>query len=139
MDTVHQKWFRGIVLFSVVYLVVGFGFAELAGKSATTQMRDFWRRAAWAVSAVAYLGHIGYEHFRLHGVPRAAALHTSSAAAIASFGLAVSANIHAQFVTSSNPTMLALSLVLWPLLTMIPAFAIAFIITSGLARWWRKS
>ena len=138
MNTVHEKWFQGVVLLSAVYLVVGFGFGEFANLSATIQIRNFWRLAAWAVSAVAYLAHIWYEHFRLHSSPRATAIHTSSSAAVASFGLAVAANVHAQFVTSNNPTMLALSLALWPLLTLIPAFAVAFIIASGLKRWWRK-
>ena len=135
----QQKWFRGILLLAVVYLVVGFGFAALGNSSATIQMRDFWRLAAWVVSAVVYLAHIWYEHFRLRNSPRTTALHTSSAAAIASFGLAVAANIHAQFVSSSNPTMLALSLVLWPLLTIVPAFGVAFIFASGLARWRKRS
>jgi hypothetical protein len=139
MNTMKQKWFRAILLLAVAYLIVGFGFATIGNTSATVEMRNLWRLAAWVVSAVAYLAHIWYEQFRLQNSPRTTALHTSSAAATASFGLAVSANIHAQFVSSSNPTMLALSLVLWPLLTMIPAFVVAFVIALGLARWRKKS
>ena len=139
MITNERKWFRAILTFAVVYLVVGFGFAALGNSSATIQIRNFWRLAAWVVSAVAYLAHIWYEHFRLQNSPRTTALHTSSAAAIASFGLAVSANIHAQFVSSSNPTMLALSLVLWPLMTLVPAFGVAFILALGLVRWRKKN
>jgi hypothetical protein len=119
--------------------VIGFGFAEIGNNALTTQMHHFWRIAAWVVSFGAFLSHIWYEHSRFHSKPRISAFRTSVAAAIASFGLAVAANIHALFVKSSNPTMLALSLVLWPLLTIVPAYVVAFIIASGLTRWWRKS
>jgi hypothetical protein len=128
MNALRKKSFQTVLLLATFYLVIGIVF----------QGRQFWRLTAWAVSVVAYLGHIWYEHFRLHSDPRITAFHTSSAAAIASFGLAVAANIHAQFAPSSNLVMLALALVLWPLLTMLPAFGVAFIIASGLARWWRN-
>jgi len=115
-----------MLLVAGLYLIVGFGFAELGKNAPSIQIQRFWRLAAWAVSFVAYLAHIWYEHFRFHNTARTTALHTSLPAAIASFGLAVGANIHAQFVISPNPTMLALSLVLWPALTMVPAFGSRF-------------
>jgi hypothetical protein len=135
MDAIHQKWFRVVLILAAVYLVVGFGFAEIGNNASSSQIQRFWRIAAWVVSFVAYLTHFWYEHFRFHSPARTTAFHTSLAAGIASFGLAVAANIHAQFVTSSSPIMLALSLVLWPLLTMVPAFGVAFIIAAGLTRW----
>jgi hypothetical protein len=139
MNTTRPKWLMGIALLAAVYLVVGFGFAGLAGRSATVQMRDFWRITAWAVSGAAFLVHLWYEHFRLHSPPRTTALHTSSAAAVASFGLAGAANIHAHFVSSTNPTMIMLAIVLWPLLTMAAAFAVAFIIAFGVTALGKKS
>jgi hypothetical protein len=139
MDTVPQHWFRVVLIVAAAYLIIGFGFADIGNNASSSQIQRFWRVAAWGVSFVVFVAHIRYEHSKFHNAAPTTALHASLAAAIASFGLAVSANIHAQFVTSGNPTMLALSLLLWPILTMVPAFGVAFIIASGLARWWKKT
>jgi len=133
----HQKWLRVALLFGIVYLVVGVGFAELAKTSASDQMRVTWRLAAWLVSAAAFAVHIWYEHIRLCNSPRTSALHVSLAAAVGAFALAVSANIHAHVTASGNPTLLALALVLWPVLTGVPAFLVALATTALLARWRR--
>ncbi|MFZ0282863.1 MAG: hypothetical protein WAL29_14520 [Bacteroidales bacterium] len=97
-----------------------------------------WRLAAWLTCALLFAGHIWYEYFRYRNSPLKTALYTSSAAALGAFGLAVAANIHAQFVISANQILLALSLILWPVLTAVPAFIIVFIITSILQRFHKR-
>jgi phosphate/sulfate permease len=101
-------------------------------------MVTIWRLAAWLTSAVLFTGHIWYEHYRFNYSPRKTSLHTSSAAAVGAFGLALTANIHAQFVSSANQILLALSLVIWPILTAVPAFIVAFAITSVLKHYHKK-
>lgn len=97
-----------------------------------------WRLAAWLTSAVIFTCHILYEHYRFNHSCHKTALYVSSAAGIGAFGLAVAANIHAQFVSSANTLLLALSLVIWPILTIIPAFIVAFVLASFLQHFIKK-
>ena len=110
-----------MVILGVVYAFVGIVFAMPASHV------KVWRLAAWVVSAFAYMAHICYERFRLRNSPRSAALHVALAVALASFGLAVGANIHSLSVgsTSEHRRLLLLALALWPILTALPAFLVA--------------
>jgi hypothetical protein len=80
------------------------------------------------VSGLLYGGHIVYERIRLRQAPARAAFHVALAAAIGAFGLAVAANIHSLFVetTSTHRLLLRLSLAIWPVMTALPAFVVAF-------------
>lgn len=121
----NKRWLWALIFFGTVYLVVGITFAELG-----------WRLPAWLVSAAAFAAHIGYEHFRLRNSPRPAAFHASAAAALGAFGLAVAANIHELWTNPGNHRpLLLLALVLWPVLTVLPAFMVALAAAARLARW----
>jgi hypothetical protein len=52
--------------------------------------------------------------------------------ALGGFLLAVAANIHSIGVSESNHRLLALALIIWPVMTGIPAFAVALISAAGL-------
>ncbi len=108
---------------ALMYLAAGIALGELAGRATTAEMRETWRRAAWLISAVAFGAHIAYEHFRLRSDSRHSALHVAVAAALATFGLAVAANLHEQ-PDSQRVRMLA-SLVIWPVMVGLPAFIVA--------------
>lgn len=96
-----------------------------------------WRLASFIVSAVAFALHIGYEHFRIGSKPLTVGLRTALAVALGAFGLAVAANIHALGVPNSSRGLLVLALVIWPLMTGMPAFVIAMISAAGLG-WLRR-
>jgi hypothetical protein len=130
----HQEWLRAAILVGALYLVVGVAFAALAGRSGSNQMRVAWRLAAWVISAAAFAAHIGHERVRLRSSHRTTALHSSLAVALGAFGLAVAANVHAQ-AASSHPhsRALALALVVWPVVTALPAFVIALAASAVLA------
>ena len=113
------------LLASLTYLAAGIALGELAGRATTTEMRDTWRRAAWLISAIAFGAHIAYERFRLRSDSKHSALHVAAAAALATFGLAVAANLHDQ-PDSQRVRMLA-SLVIWPVMVAIPAFLVALV------------
>ncbi|MFA5835297.1 MAG: hypothetical protein WDA22_17590 [Bacteroidota bacterium] len=51
-----------------------------------------------------------------------------------SFGLAVAANVHELLATPNYRPSLALALVLWPIITAVPAFMVAFAAAAGLGR-----
>jgi len=136
----HQRWLRAVILLGVVYLVAGITSATLAGRAASNQMRVTWRLAAWAISAAAFAAHIGYEHVRLRSSPGTTALHASLAVALGAFALAVAAVVHAVHsqTASSHQHRLALALIVWPVLTALPAFVVALAAAAGLARARRK-
>ena len=120
-----------MILFAVVYLVVGVAFPN---PSASNKTQFIWRLSAWLICAVAFAIHIGLEHFRLRNSPLRTALHASLAVALGAFGLAGAANIHALKTGTGNHRLLALALVIWPLITGVPAFVVALIAASGLTR-----
>jgi hypothetical protein len=106
-----------------LYFVVGFVLAL-----PSSHVRG-WRLAAWIISGVVYAVHIGYEHFRLSSSAGATALHAAMAVALGAFLLAVGATVHAVMVASHAPYWrFLLALVLWPIITAVPAFLVALCI-----------
>ena len=125
-------WLPAVLLVGVVYLVVGLASSSLAGQAASHQMRVAWRLTAWMISAAAFAAHIAYEQLWLRSSPRTTASHASWAVALGAFGLAVAASIHARAVSSYQHSY-ALALLLWPVLTAVPAFLVALAAAAGLA------
>ena len=117
--------------------LLGIGFGALAGGSASNQMRITWRLAAWLTSAAAFAAHIWYEVFRLRNSPLTAALHAALASALGALGLAVAANLHAHWAAVGSQRLLAIALAVWPAMTAVPAFVVAFAMAAGLARMRR--
>jgi len=132
---IWHGWMGRVLLAGTVYSIVGIGFAPLVTPSVF-----FWRLAAWVVSAVVYAVHIGYEHFRLRSSARLAALHVALGAAVGAFGLAAGATVHSLQTGTGNTRLLRIALLVWPVITSIPAFMIAFAASSLLARTprWRS-
>jgi hypothetical protein len=126
---------RTVLLLGVVYFVAGMLFGALAGQAASQQLRVAWRWTAWIVSAAAFGAHIAYEQVRLSSSPKVTAMHVALGAALGAFGLAVAANVHA-LTASVHPTspLLALSMLIWPVMTALPAFVVAFVSAILLAR-----
>lgn len=133
MDTPSRlRWLRAMLFVGVVYLAAGIVFGTLAGQATSNQMRVTWRLAAWGISAVAFAVHIAYEQIRLRSSPGTTALHAALAPAVGAFGLAVAANVHAQAASVHQPGH-TLALVLWPVITAVPAFVVALAAAAGLA------
>ena len=126
----RQSWVRTAVFLGIGYAVVGILFAVPAPHV------QAWRLAAWVVSAIGYAAHIAYERFRLKNSPGSAALHVAFAVGLGAFGLAVGANIHSLSAGSTNQhrPLLLLSLGIWPVITALPAFLVAFATNMGLTR-----
>jgi uncharacterized protein (DUF486 family) len=134
----RRRWLCTVLIIGAIYCLDGIVFGMFAGWSESQTAVIIWRMAAWLTCAVLFAGHIWYEHYRFHNSPLKTAVLTSSAAAVGAFGLAMAANIHAQFVSTANQLLLALSLVLWPILTAVPAFIVAFVITSVLQHFHKR-
>ncbi len=123
-------WFAWALLAGTLYLMVGVGSAALSLPSVF-----FWRLAAWIVSAVVYSAHIGYEQFRIGSSPRSTALHVAFGAAIGAFGLAATAIFHSWLTGTGNLRLLRIALLIWPLITGVPAFVVALVLTAVLSRF----
>jgi hypothetical protein len=59
-------------------------------------------------------------------------MHASIAAALGAGALAVAANLHKWMAGSSYRPSIAIALVAWPLLTLVPAFFVAIIVAAVL-------
>ena len=128
----RKPWIPITLIVGAVYCLIGFSFGVFASWSKSFQLVVAWRVASFVVSAIVFALHIGYEHFRFRHRAVSVALHTSLAVALGAFGLAVIANVHAFGVAQANHRMLALSLIIWPLMTGLPAFLVALITAAGL-------
>ena len=118
-----RRWLVVAAAVAIVYPVVGVGFAVLSATSVAMRLPGRW--AAWLACAAAFAVHLAYEHFKLRSAPLRAALHVSAAVAVGALLLAL-------WVTSHSFAPQAL--VLFPLITAVPAFIAAFIVSSLLAR-----
>ena len=110
-----------MLLFGVAYFLIGRVFAVPANHVRA------WRFAAWVVSGAVYAAHIGYEHLRLRHPPRLMASHAALAVALGAFALAVAGMLHSLSTGSAIRPSWLLALVLWPAITAIPAFLVAFV------------
>jgi hypothetical protein len=133
-DAARDPWNGTVLLAGGAYLVVGLVTAALAKSAPSHQLVVAWRLAAWVASAIVFTTHIAFEHVRLRNAPRTTAFHVAGAVAIGAFCLAAAATLHALRTAGSFGPLLGLALVLWPLLTAVPAFLIAFATASVLAR-----
>ena len=115
----------------MVYLIVGVAFPN---PPASNKMQFIWRLAAWLICAVAFAIHIALAYFRFRNSPRTTALHAAVSVALGAFALAAAANIHALTAGTGNRRLLALALLIWPVITGVPAFVVAFVATALFAR-----
>ncbi len=127
-----RLWLEAVLLTGVFYCTVGLAFTTFGSWSSSQRTVVAWRVASFVVSLVAFAIHIGYEHFSLANRPLIVALHASLAVALGGFLLALAANINSIRVANSNHGLLALALIIWPVMTGIPAFAVALITAGGM-------
>ena len=120
-----------VIVFGAIYLVVGVWFPNPPASSGT---QFAWRLAAWGTCAAAFAMHVALEHIRFQSSPRTTALHAAEAVARGAFGLATAANVHALRLVAGNRPLLGVALVAWPVVTALPAFLVALVIATGLAR-----
>ena len=95
-----------VTLFGVVYLVVGVAFPNPPAAN----------------------------KLQFRNSPRRTGLHASMSVALGAFGLAAAANIHALTSGTGNQRLLALALVIWPIMTSVPAFVVALAAAAVFAR-----
>ena len=128
MTTARVAWLRAAILFGLGYFLVGRLFA-VPGEHARA-----WRWAAWIVSFIAYAAHFQYERIRLRNPPRSVALHVATAVAIGACAIAVAGMLHSIRAQGAlRPTWL-LAIVLFPVVTAVPAFLVALVAAVALSK-----
>lgn len=125
-----------VLLVGAAYLVIGVVFAALPAATHDAVVR--WRLAAWVVSGVVYAAHIGYLRLRLGRSTPFTAWQAALAAALGAFGLAVVGPARVALLGGHYGSLWVLALVLWPLITGIPAFLVAYAAAALLARLARR-
>jgi hypothetical protein len=125
-----------VLLAGVAYLVIGVVFARLP--AATHDVIVLWRLAAWIVSGVVYAAQIGYLRLRVGRSTLVTAWQASLAAAIGAFGLAVVGPARAALVEGRGGSLWLLALLLWPLITGVPAFLVAYAAAALVGRVARR-
>jgi len=136
MDRPPGRLFGAAMLFGIAYPIVGITFAAPANSAASSDVRLAWRLAAWLVCAAIFAGHLGYELIRLRNPPGRAAWHVSMAVAFGAFALAGWINAQPNRSGSSGSRLLAL--VVFPVVTAVPAFLVAFVTAAVLSRGGRN-
>lgn len=121
--TRRSGWWTRALIYGAIYLAIGLVFAALAGHAAGPG-RQAWRVAAYIISAIAFGTHIQFERVSAGRSIFSAALHAAFSVALGACALAVMANIHAYNAGVLRSRLLRASIILWPLVTAIPAFLV---------------
>lgn len=121
-----QRSIRPVLIVAIAYGIVGVVTAQLARSAGPTSMRTAWRLAAWLLSGALFAVHLGYERLRAGGTPVITAARVGAAVALGAFVLAAAGPVRSNWGTERFWRTAALSLPLWPIVTGVPAFMIAF-------------
>jgi glucan phosphoethanolaminetransferase (alkaline phosphatase superfamily) len=134
METSNRRAWGAAVLIGVLYFAVGLVLAAAAGAAESNQLRTAWRFSAWVVSAVIFAIHIRYGLYRRRNAPSRTALHASAAVVLGTFLFAVMANIHANSTPTAQHHRIKLALIIWPVLTGVTSYLVAWLGAAGLIR-----
>lgn len=127
-----------VLLAAAAYVAFGVIFGWLAGAAATHQGLVLWRLAAWVASGVVYAAHIGYLRLRVGRSTASSAWQAALAAVIGAFGLALVGPVRVALSGGHHGWAWLLALVLWPLITGVPAFLVGYATAALLARLARR-
>lgn len=130
---VKSTWVSAAFMAGLLYVLIGLVSAALAGGVWGPRMR-FWRGMAWALSAIVFGAHIARDRLRMRYSATSTALHAALGAALGALGLAISATIHGYAVSSPHLRAVKLSLLIWPIITAVPAFVVALLVGLVLRR-----
>ena len=133
----NPSWLRTpalIALVALVYPVVGVSFAAFGNLASSHRTVVAWRLAAWLASGAAFLLHLAHEHARWRSAPLRAALHVAAAVAAGAFALAVWVIAHRAWIGAAPSPRAPWALLLFPAVTGVPAFLVAWAAASLFVR-----
>ena len=130
----RRPWARAAIIAGLLYFAAGSGSAAIDPYIPET-LRFAWRLSSWIASAVVFAIHIRFELVRLRSRTVALALHAAAGAAIGGFLIAAAATVRAALLAGGLPSLnYLLALVLFPLVTAVPAFVAALVVGAAVIR-----
>jgi hypothetical protein len=129
-NSAGPRWYNASIIVGVLYFAITVTTGALAAMAQSDRAQFLWRLSAFIFSGLLFLCHIAYEQFRIHSTPKATAVHTTIAVAIGALALAVSANMNDLVSSTGYRWRMLLALLLWPILTAVPAFVSALILAT---------
>jgi hypothetical protein len=129
----RSAWVSATFVAGCLYLLIGLVSADFAGGVPGPRQR-FWRWMAWVLSAIVFGTHVARDRIRMRFSAASTAFHAALGAALGALGLAISATIHGYRVSTPHLRAVQLSLLIWPVITAIPAFFVAFLAAIAIRR-----
>ena len=114
------------MLAGAAYVLVNTGTAILAGQASTPFGVKAWRLAAWLLSLAVFGIHFAVER-RRHVQRPSAAVEVALGVALGAVAVAAFGPLRAHWAEPSRLKLVVLSVIAWPILTGVPAFAVALI------------
>jgi hypothetical protein len=130
---VRSAWVSATFVAGCLYLLIGLVSADIAGGVPGPRQR-FWRWMAWVLSAIVFGTHVARDRIRMRYTAASTAFHAALGAALGALGLAISATIHGYRVSTPHLRAVQLALLIWPVMTAIPAFFVAFLAAIAIRR-----
>lgn len=121
-----RQLFARAVCIGALYAGLGFVTGELAKSADSPQWRNLWRLSAWPLSLLVFVCHFAWERLKLSNPILRAARHVAIAAGLGGLFLALVGPVRTHWGAPDFGRATVLSMVLWPLLTGIPAFGLGW-------------
>ena len=112
---------------SAAYVAIGIITPFLGGDGTSPARLTTWRLVAWILSLAVFAAHITAARLRERRSPAVSAVQVALAVALGALVLAAAGPVRAYWGKPNSSRVILLSLVLWPLMTGLPAFAAAFV------------
>jgi len=127
-------WQR-VASFGLIYLGMGVGSAFISNDLESAPVQAAVRVGILLVAVAVFYSHLRVELARSAQRLLVSALITSRAVALGTFLLAVYAVGLSWWESSYLPTSLLSALLIWPMVTSLPAFLVALVLGSLIARF----
>ena len=114
------------LLASAAYVAIGVVTPFLVGDGTSPTRTTVWRVVAWVLSLAVFAAHITAARLRDQRSPVVSAVQVALAVALGAFVLAAGGPVRTYWGKPNSARVIVLSLVLWPVMTGLPAFAAAF-------------
>ena len=129
-----RRWILVFTVAGLLYAGTGLLFSALSRNAGSSQESTVWRLSAWVASAIVYAAHIGWEQLSRRSRPVITAWHAALGVALGGFLLALAATVHALQTPGAHVRSILIALPVWPVLTGLPAFLVAWVTAAALAR-----